>query len=139
MELPNLGSILLHVFSGSANDTLETLKEILSDIDSGQWSLGNEAFSSHIIAKINNTMSDCHTAEKLFHEFVRDFRAEILPTILDNWDVLSDVEREQMTCMNIFCGLHYLVGLAEFSDKTISFWESSSCDNELSSGSSAAQ
>ena len=131
---------LRHVFSGSANDTLETLKEILSDIDSVQLSLGKEAVSSRIIAKIKNTMSDRHAAEKLFNELVSDFRAEILPTIVDNWDELSDVEREQMTCMNnFFCGLHYLVGLAECSDKTISFWESSSCDNKLSSGSSAAQ
>ena len=78
-------------------------------------------------------MSDRHTAEKLlnFNELVIDFRAEILPTIVDNWDELSDVEREQMTRMNnFFCGLNYLVVLAECSDKTISFWESSSCDSE---------
>ena len=126
---------LRNVFSGSANHTLETLKEISSDIDSVQLSLGNEAVSSRIIAKIKNTMSDRHAAEKLFNELVSDFRAEILPTIVDNWDELSDVEREQMTRMNnFFCGLHYLVGLAKCSDKTISFWESSSCDNELSSG-----
>ena len=51
-------------------------------------------------------MSDRHAAEKIFNELVSDFRAEILPTIVDNWDELSDVEREQMTRINnFFCGL----------------------------------
>ena len=51
---------LRHVFFGSAQDTLETLKEILDDIDSVQLALGKNAVSAKVVAKIKNTMSDRH-------------------------------------------------------------------------------
>ena len=54
---------LRHVFSGSAQDTLETLKEILDDIDSVQLALGKNVVSAKVVAKIKNTMSDRHAAE----------------------------------------------------------------------------
>ena len=47
-----------HVFSGSAQNTLETFEEILDDIDCVQQALGKDAVSSKIIAKIKNTMSE---------------------------------------------------------------------------------
>ena len=61
-----------HVFSGSSMDTLETLKEILDDIDSVQLSLGHQAVSYKIVSKIKNTMSDRHAAEKLFNEVLQE-------------------------------------------------------------------
>ena len=64
---------LRHVFSGSSMDTLETLKQILDDIDSVQFALGHQAASSKIITKIKNTMSDRHAAEKLFNEILHDY------------------------------------------------------------------
>ena len=130
-----------HVFSGSSHDTLETLKQIMSDIDSVQSVLGKEAASSKIIFKIKNTMSDRHAAEKLFNELLHDFRAEILPSVVENWDDLTLVGKEQITHMNnFFCGLHYLVGLADCTDATIKLWEKSmATEFEESSASSGTQ
>ncbi len=126
-----------HVFSGSSHDSLETLKQILNDIDSVQSVLGKEAASSKIIYNIKNTMSDRHAAEKLFNELLYDFRAEILPSVVENWDDLTLVEKEQITHMNnFFCGLHYLVGLADCTDETIKLWETSlTTEYEVSSSS----
>ena len=47
---------LRHVFSGSALDTLETLKEILHDIDNVQLAIGKTEKSSEIVSRIKNTM-----------------------------------------------------------------------------------
>ena len=47
-------------------------------------------------------MSDRHAAEKLFNEILSDFRAQSLPTVIDNWDSITEVEREQLTRMNNF-------------------------------------
>lgn len=54
---------------------------------------------------------------------------------------MVDVEKDQMTRMNnFFCGLHYLVGLAECTDETIKLWEAnSSSEEEQSTGSSGTQ
>ena len=130
---------LRHVFSGSSRDTLETFKEILSDIDSVHLSLGQEAVSSKIVSKIKNTMSDRHAAEKLFNEMLHDYRAEILPDVIGNWEKYSADEKENMTRMNnFFCGLHYVVGLAECTEEAIKLWEASVASTETS-GSSGTQ
>ena len=56
------------MFSGSAKNTLEVLNEIfLEDLDMIQEQLGQAKVSSKIISKLKNTMSDRHTAEKLFN------------------------------------------------------------------------
>ena len=43
---------LHHVFSGSAQDTLDTLKEILDDLDMVQREIGGAKVSSTIISKL---------------------------------------------------------------------------------------
>ena len=130
---------LRHVFSGSAQNTLETMKEILGDIDSVQLALGKDAVSSQIVTKLKNTMSDRHAAEKLFNEMLHDFRAEILPSVAENWDQMTEMEKEQLTRMNnFFCGLHFLVGLADTAEETVKLWEAHSTSKEVS-GSSGTQ
>ena len=49
---------LRHVFSGSAQNTLETFKEILDDLDAVQEALGRHAVSAKIVQALKNTMSD---------------------------------------------------------------------------------
>ena len=99
---------LRHVFSGSAQDTLETLKEILDDIDSVQLALGENAVSAKVVAKIKNTMSDRHAAEKLFNQLIHDFRAEILPAVAEGWN--------QMTYTNCISNVKHLHSLFEQLD-----------------------
>ena len=122
METYTLG--LRHVFSGSAQDTLDTLKEILDDIDSVHNALGKEKASEKIVMALKNTMSDRHAAEKLFNVMLHDYRVKILPRMADNWNDLAEPEKEQLTRMNnFFCGLHFLVGLAEAAEETVKLWE----------------
>ena len=38
---------------------------------------------------------------------------EILPTVVDKWEDMSEAEQQQMSTLNeFFCGLHYIVGLS---------------------------
>ena len=79
---------LHHIFFGSAQTTLDTMKEILEDLDMVQQALGEQCNSKRIINKeykmIKNTMSDRHAAEKLFNELLSEYRADILPEIIEN-------------------------------------------------------
>ena len=80
--------------------------------------------SSSIVAKIKNTMSDRHAAEKLFNKLLANYRSEILPDIVSGWKDVTETEREQLTRMNnFFCGLHFLVGLADCAEATLKLWE----------------
>ena len=113
-----------HVFCGSAHNSLETFKEILTDLDDVNSAFGKEAVSSKSLLKIKNTMSDHHAAEKLFNEILHDYRVEILPTVVENWENMDDTEKQYLMCTNnLFCGLHYVVGLAECTDESLKPWE----------------
>lgn len=126
---------LRHVFSGSAGDTLQTFKDILEDIDDVHQVLGKDPVSAKIVSKIKNTMSDRHAAEKLFNELLHDYRAELLPDICENWDQMTELERENLTRMNnFFCGLHYMVGLADTAEETLKVWEAQ-CTEEVGNSS----
>jgi len=128
-----------HVFSGSASNSLDTFKEILTDLDDVNAALGKEAVSSKILLKVKNTMSDRHAAEKLFNEMLHDYRVEILPTVVENWENMDDAEKEHLMRMNnFFCGLHYVVGLAECTEESLKLWEATS-ENLSAQSSSGTQ
>ena len=83
-----------HVFSGAAKDTLETFKEIVSDLHGIQLALGKDSVSAMIVSKIKNTMSDRHAAEKLFNELLEEYRKDILPVATENWAEMSEIEKD---------------------------------------------
>lgn len=70
-------------FSGFAQDSLSTFKEILESLDMVQTELGASKISSNIVSKLKNTMSDCHAAEKLFNELLYEYQVDILSDIVD--------------------------------------------------------
>ena len=91
-----------HVFSGSAQNTLETFQEILSDISGVQQALGKNSKSAEIVTKLKNTMSDRHAAEKLFNELFSEYRVKILPAVAKDWGKMTQKEREQLMRVNNF-------------------------------------
>ena len=83
------------------------------------------------MAKIKNTMSDRHAAEKIYNELLHDFRAEVLPAVAEDWNEMTEVEKKQLTRMNnFFGGLHFLVGLSESPEETVKLWEVQSTSKE---------
>ena len=111
---------LMEMVSGSSKNSLDCLKEILSGID--KVSSGDAG--KKILAKIKNTMSDRHVVEKCFNTLLEEYRVEVLPCIIENWDELSDTERAKMSNMNsFFCGMHLVVGMADTAASTLKEWE----------------
>ena len=55
--------------------------------------------------------------------FLDTYRADILPDV-DGWNGLSPMESASFSKMNVFCGLHFLVALADVSVETLRQWES---------------
>ena len=47
-------------------------------------------------------MSDRHAAEKLFNDMLHDYRVEILPTVVENWENMDDAEKEHLMRTDIF-------------------------------------
>ena len=131
---------LRQIFSGSAQNTLETLTEILEDLNVVSKELGGNSVSESILLKIKNTMSDRHSAEKLFSQLLQEYRGTIIPDIISGWDKMSPHEKTQLTRINNFyCGLHLLVGLAEAAEAVLNEWETNVCEIGDQSRSSGTQ
>nr|XP_054753364.1 uncharacterized protein LOC129259117 [Lytechinus pictus] len=109
---------------GTADTTMQTLKTILQDVVGQQDEEAQNQAVNTVLANIKNTMSDRHIVQKKFNELLKDYRQSILPSIIQGWKGMSEGERDQFASMNnFFCGLHYLVGLAEYAGKTLGAWE----------------
>ena len=92
------------VASGSAQSMLDKVKEILDDL-SASASTSNDKdtqTTSEIVMQIKSTMSDRANTEKSFNELLANYRAEILPLVVKNWEELSQKEKESMSEMYNF-------------------------------------
>ena len=89
-------------FPGCAQSTLDTLVEILDDLDVVRSEIGETAVSAKILSKMKNTMSDRHAAEKLFTQILAEYRCNILPDVVAGWEQMTDAEHEQLMRMNNF-------------------------------------
>ena len=74
--------VLSEMLTGSAEVTLNILK---TDIDL----VVGEGVGAKILRCIKNTMSNRHVVEKKFNSLLEDYRVEILPMVVADWDVLS--------------------------------------------------
>ena len=106
--------------SKSAQCTLDTLKQILGDIDECPV-LGK---TYKLITEVRNTMSDRASTETKFNTLFEEYRQSILPEVVSGWENFSEDERAALMHVNhFFCGLHLLVGFAETSEKVLANFE----------------
>lgn len=105
----------------SGQSTLDVFKDILSDISAYCHEAVHEKdIGCTILSNIRDTMSDRASTEKHFNNLLEQFRSEILPQVIDNWENLSEEERQLCSKMNNFyCGLHLLVGMADTCESTL--------------------
>ena len=66
---------------------------------------------------------------------MEDYRSEILPTIISDWNKLSSAEQHQLSSLNnLFCDMHVLVGLADTASSTLMQWENAHFGPEAAVG-----
>ena len=118
--------------SGSAQTTLDTLQEILDDLTcaaAAEKGAGTET-GKIILSKIKNTMSDRAATEKAFNDLLSHYRSEILPTVIEEWEQLSNEERQSMSRMyNFYCGMHFVTNMAEHASEAMRLFENAYSDN----------
>ena len=58
--------------------------------------------------------------KKKFNSVFQDYRASVLPNVVENWDAMNeDMQRNFIKVNNFFCGLHFLVGLADQTEASL--------------------
>ena len=89
---------LSEMITGSANQTLATFKQIIGDIEL----VAGTGIGEKIVGHIKNTMSDRHIVQKNFNSLLEDYRSQILPNVVSNWDALSVQEQGELASLNNF-------------------------------------
>ena len=75
-------------------------------------------------------MSDRHVVQKKFNELLEDYRKEMLPKIMATWNNLSKEQQVELHQMNnFFCGLHFLVAMADTASECLKGWERLHCES----------
>ena len=109
------------VLSGTAQATLDHYVQIVDDI---QRVSGTKDAAMKITAAIKNTMSDRHIVQKTFNDLLRQYRAQVLPAVVTGWRDISDDDKQAMSSMhNLFCGMHYVVNMAETVSEALKLYE----------------
>ena len=63
--------------------------------------------------------------QKSFNTLLSNYRREVLPTVIDGWNTLNDDAKGNLVRMSdFFCGLHYVVGLADQAEAALKVWDS---------------
>ena len=110
--------------SGSAQCTFDTVREMIHDVVSSGGEEVSDFCEKDIFSKIKNLMSDRASTEKRFNEILAQYRASILPDIVEDFDQCSEVEKARLCVVNeLFCGLHLIDGLAHQANTALSTWE----------------
>ena len=109
---------LRDITSKAGHDVLETFRNILQDIEDVATNAGE--VSKKILLNIKCTMSDRASTQIKFNESLEDYRKTVLPDICENYESLSEVERESLGKLcNFFCGLHALVHMATMASTSL--------------------
>ena len=108
--------------TGTANQILTTLKQILADIELA----AGEGVGDKIIANLKNTMSDRHIVQKNFNTLLEEYRSQVLPSVVSDWSNLSEESQAKLSTLNnFFCGMYLIVGMADVAASSLLEWEKS--------------
>lgn len=111
----------------AASTTLDVFKNILDDISDicEQNRQKNIISPGHsILCNIRDFMSDRAQTNIAFNDLLEQYRLDIMPNFISNWNKLSDAERSITSKVNnFFCGLHLLVNFAECLSPILKLFE----------------
>ena len=69
-------------------------------------------------------MTDKCATNASFVEQLKSWTNEVLPTVIDNFDDLSDEEKVKLTRLNhLFCSIHVVHNLGIYSETAVKEWE----------------
>ena len=109
--------------TGDSETVLSELLTILKDVEDVCSGTDNN-IGKKVLLSIKNTMSDRHVVQKKFNKMLQEYRCKILPEIVEDWASLPNEEQNKMKVINsLFCGLHYVVGLADQSESALKVFD----------------
>jgi hypothetical protein len=107
------------LFEVAAGDTETLMKAFLQNIEDIRGTIStteDDLIKEKLICSIKNTMSDQGPTNIPFNKRLQVIREELLPTVIESWNTLSDEAQKEISNMgNYFRKLHLLVKLCRRS------------------------
>ncbi len=101
----------MDAFKTTINDIVDAVSSSSDDKD------GNVA---NLVASFKNTMGDQGPTNPQFNAQLKEYREQLLPKVVDNWEQLTGTSRDAMIHMGyFFCKMHILVNFATEADKIL--------------------
>lgn len=116
-------------FSGDAQSQLDGMKIFLDELAnciqcSSIESLDKEKSLHQMLISFKNSMTDRHIVNKKFVKILEEWREQILPLHVENWENLDDKKKTEIISINDFyCGMHFILGLQDNFESNIKEWE----------------
>ena len=110
---------------GDAASALQEFTLMADEIaDSISGGSDKELNFARLMESITSTMSDQGPINPIFNSQLKVLRETILPVAKENWETLSDVEKDELKKMgNFFCKLHLLANFGTETDKYLKEFE----------------
>ena len=89
------------VSSGDTKTQLNIFLNILSEIEESLQDT-EKNISNKIISSIKNIMFDRHIVQKKFNSVFQDYRASVLPNVVENWDAMNEGIQSNFIKVNYF-------------------------------------
>ena len=100
------------------------LKDVLQELSETAKGFGITNAAETIVLNIKSTMSDRASSQKSFNALLASYRADILPTVVTNWNSLSANEQSTLSQMhNFYCAMHLIVNMAENASEALKLIE----------------
>lgn len=114
------------MLSGEASTYMETFRQLLNEISA--FGSGKDGNSDENVRKILHNfkclMTDRCAVNRPFFESFKNWRTEILPFVVQNYDKLPDKEKDLISQMHhVFCGLHVVHNLGIYAESALKEWE----------------
>lgn len=117
------------VAGGDADSLMEEFKLLLTELGRCYNKSSTETEQSYKstaeqISSVTSTMSDQCAVNPLFNKTLAALREQVLPTVYDNWDNLSEAEDVSTSKLFFFfCKMHLFVNMATEVDKCLVLFE----------------
>ncbi len=104
----------------------QTINELAQSFSSGE-----QKTQAKLIASLQTTMADQGASNPKFFDMIDEFRKQVLPTAVENWNNLSSETQKEISQMaSFYCKLHLLGNFETNVIKTAEEFESSVCDGK---------
>ncbi|VDI51116.1 Hypothetical predicted protein [Mytilus galloprovincialis] len=128
----NLSLGLSKVGGGDAATYTKCFNNIIDDLARSYSNPDEDStkVKAKLITSIKCFLSDQCATNNVFNENIEKIRKDLLPTVINNFDNLTEIEKSDITKMGRFaCRLHLLANFGTAADKALKLFEDSVTDS----------